>query len=206
MNTKFLEAMYDKVSQEDYKTLVMNQCEQTSSDLLSEFIARKNIPFIARKYIIDYIVDNDINDIYEDTISFIIMKEYDSELLNYMLEKFINDDRINNDYIQTIFYMFDVIHFDALHWITLNPKLIKIFHDKYGEKFFNDNIHKFNPIRQYCFAFRDCLTDNEKEIFSKKLQAKSRYQYIGDAMKAIDFTEEQKQKLHGIILLNTLAR
>lgn len=50
-------------------------------------------------------------------------------------------------------------------------------------------------MKYYCYTFSGMLTDYERELFSRRLQAKTRHQWIDKALTVVDFTDEQKRKL-----------
>ena len=200
MNTQLLNEMYNKISPEEYKALVMDECKRMSFGEYTLSSLNICIPVIAKEYMIDYIVDNNFNDIYKIMIDYAYM---DLEkncyiLLNHMLKKFADNYRINNDYIPLIFYMQSLFY----NPFIMDHKLIKIIHDNYGERFFNDNIRNFEIVKQYCFTFHNCLTEEERNTIFKRLQARTRHKNIEDAMRLINFSEKQKQKLQSIVILD----
>ena len=203
MNTQLLNEMYNKISPEEYKALVMDECKRMTFCEHTLGSLSIYIPVIAKEYIIDYIVDNNFNDIYRLMIDYASMNcEKDILiLLNHMLKKFTDNYRINNDYIPLIFYMQSLFYKQFI----IDKKLIKIIHDNYGERFFNDNIRKFEIVKQYCFTFCNCLTEEERNTIFKRLQTKTRHVYINDAMRLINFSEEQKQILQSILILDKFA-
>ena len=218
-NIENLITKYNEYSSEDYKKFFIRMCEHVNttenwnlSKFLSEIMTSKkskNIPFIARKYIIDYIVDNDIDILYIDIIelSVYLDKSMCEELLNHMLEKFIDSNSINNNYILIIIYLLNFIGKEDCpqHYIAINKEFIKTIHDKYGNHHLDANIHNFEEVMRYCFTFCNYLTNIEKEKFFKKLQAKTRHKYIEEALEKINFSEDQKQRLQSLLLLDELA-
>ena len=107
MNTRLLNEMYNKISPEEYKALVTDECKRMTFCEHTLGSLSIYIPVIAKEYIIDYIFDNNFNDIYRLMIDYASMGcEKDILiLLNHTLKKFTDNYRINNDYIPLIFYM-----------------------------------------------------------------------------------------------------
>lgn len=209
MNIEALIDMYIKLDDDDYKTLVINQCKRTiisnNQEYLYLSLKDKKVPDIAKIYIIDFIIDNcSIFMFYKYTIINIIsmsMRCISEKLLSYMFEKIIYKNIIDND-ITSETIILDIIYIMENNSIKLNCKILKIVHDKYGECFFNNKLRKFDVIKSYCYAFSYYLTYYEKVTFAKKLQAKTRHEYIEDALEKINFDEKQKQKLQSIVILN----
>lgn len=202
--------MYNKISDDDFKTLVINQCKRTvaANDmyLLPRTISLLATPYPAMKHIIDFIIDNNFNNLYESTLDEIIIERtYRDELFNHMIWKFVDSDKINEDCILSVMHIHKYMQ-SILMPMRVNNEFIKIIHEKYGVEFFNKNVKRFETIRQYCFAFGQYLSEEEKDTIFKRLRTKTRHKYIDDAIGLIDFSKEQKQKLQSILILNELTR
>lgn len=129
-----------------------------------------------------------------DSIMALKNKKQRDKLINDSIHGLINKNTIEHFCFMTTFYDIQIPYNTA-----------KKIHEKCGPDYFKNNIRRFERIKRYCYTFGHCLTDYERDIFFKRLQTATRHKNINKAMKLVDFTDEQQNKLKSCILLYNLA-
>lgn len=160
-------------------------------------LSEQSVKIKTKFYVLDYLIKNYPYGF--DEILRTIMDIEDEQQKNSLLEKYILNS-VNDQSIATFCKVVGYLNIDM-------PKsIMKIVHDKYGMIFFNNKKRKPFCVESYCYTFRNCLTNFEKETFVNILINILKDGYIEKAIHKIKFNDEQMSRLNSQLVLYQLAQ
>lgn len=180
-----------------YNDIIESKCiANASGSQLTDIIQEKSVDTAMKKIALNRIAS--MHKAYANKAIDAIAETEDlvqrNELLQTAVDKIVNECTIDHFCYMMTFYD-----------ISLPSNVASKIHDDYGDNYFKDNIRSFERIRRYCYTFGSALNEYEADVFTKRLQTKTRNKYIKKALEKVNFNDKQKEKLNSCILLYQLS-